>query len=231
MAKMRGIKPETFTDDKVLQLSPLARWLFVGMWTEACDNGHVEDNLVQIKIRLLPMDDCKVADLMGELLDTGQVVRGDGYLKVVNLPQHQNIDKRYLRLCEWCRHDGSVVFTDDDRPSRPSRAQGGHTVPAPGAQGGHDVEVKGSEVKGSEGEGRGRKRPARTIPENWKPTTKHQEYANERGVDLSSEAFRFRNHALSVDRRVVNWNAAFTNWLSKAKPERTAARGQQPEGW
>lgn len=230
MAKMRGIKPETFTDDKVLRLSPLARWLFIGMWTEACDNGHVEDNLVQLKIRLLPMDDCRVSDLVDEVLETGQVTRGDGYLKVVNLPQHQNIDKRYLRLCEWCGHDVHAVFTDTDKPPRPSRAQGGHGVPTVGAQGGHDVEVKGSEVKGSEGEGT-RKKRAHAIPDTWKPTTTHQKYAEEHNLDLSSEAFRFRNHAHSVDRRLSNWNAGFTNWLSKAKPVETQRRGQQPEGW
>ena len=76
-----------------------------------------------------------------------------------------------------------------------------------------------------------RKKSATVIPEDWRPTEKHAEYARERGVDLSSEAFRFRNHALSVDRRIVNWNAAFTNWLSKANPDKAAARGQQPEGW
>lgn len=244
MAKMRGIKPETFTDDKVLQLSPLARWLFVGLWTVACDNGHVEDNLVQIKVRLLPVDDCSVGGLLEELLATQQVTREGGYLKVVNLAEHQNIDKRYLRLCEWCKTDPDVVFTEADRPARPSRAHRAEgstdtvahratTVGTPGAQRGHTVEGEG------EGEGEGEKRasrrksPSRTIPEDWKPTTQHAQQAAEKGVDLSSEAFRFRNHAISVDRRLVNWNAGFTNWLANAKPDQRTAptRGQQPEGW
>lgn len=77
----------------------------------------------------------------------------------------------------------------------------------------------------------GRKRPARAIPDDWKPTAKHQQYATEESLDLSSEAFRFRNHAHTHDRRVVNWNAAFTNWLAKATPVETVRRGQQPEGW
>lgn len=78
---------------------------------------------------------------------------------------------------------------------------------------------------------RGRKRPARAIPDDWKPTEAHAEYGRENNLDVSSEAFRFRNHAHTHDRRVVNWNAAFTNWLAKAKPTETATRGQQPEGW
>ena len=78
-----------------------------------------------------------------------------------------------------------------------------------------------------------RKKNATTIPEDWKPTTQHAQQAEEKGVDLSSEAFRFRNHAISVDRRLVNWNAGFTNWLANAKPDQRTAptRGQQPEGW
>src|SRR5690625_5953212 len=78
MAKMRGIKPETFTDDKILQISPLARWLFIGMWTQACDNGHVEDNPVQLKVRLLPMDNCDVKELVDELVNIGLVKRIEG---------------------------------------------------------------------------------------------------------------------------------------------------------
>ena len=127
MAKMRGIKPETFTDDKVLQLSPLARWLFVGMWTLACDNGHVEDNAVQLKVRLLPVDECDVDALLDELLDTGQVVRHDGYLKVDKLAEHQRIDRRYLLLCEWCDHDVYATYSESDRTGT-RRAPDVHTA-------------------------------------------------------------------------------------------------------
>lgn len=116
MAKIRGIKPTTWTDDKFASRSPLARLLFMGMWTEACDNGHVEDNLVQLKIRLLPMDACDIADLVRELLDSGQVVRGAGYLKVVNLAEHQKRpDPRFLTLCPHCLNDPDVRYTDADK--------------------------------------------------------------------------------------------------------------------
>ena len=68
--------------------------------------------------------------------------------------------------------------------------------------------------------------PEHPIPEDWKPSAKHAELAKERGLDLSEEAFRFRNHAVSNDRRQRNWNAAFNTWLSKAKdfaPQRPKA--------
>ena len=74
----------------------------------------------------------------------------------------------------------------------------------------------------------GRKRPKTAIPDDWKPTANHETYASERRLDLSSEAFRFRNHAHSVDRRCANWNSAFTNWLSNAKP---APKQAGQDGW
>lgn len=120
MAKMRGIKPETFTDDKILQISPLARWLFIGMWTQACDNGHVEDNPVQLKVRLLPMDNCDMKELVGELVDIGLVKRIDGHLSIPNLPHHQKIDRRFLVFCEACESDPDVKFYPKDKLERSS---------------------------------------------------------------------------------------------------------------
>lgn len=235
---MRGIKPETFTDDKVLRLTPLARWLFVGMWTLACDNGHLEDNAVQLKVRLLPMDACDIDSLLSELLDTGQVERHDGYLKVVNLPTHQRIDRRFLLLCEWCEHDERTTFTPDDKAPRTSGARRAHDEHPSGARSVHVDEGEGEgekKVKVSAGTRRSAKRP---IPEDWKPNAKHQDYADERGLDLSTEAFRFRNHAHANDRRQVDWDAAFRMWLSRAKDfapakprELTEAQRVLPEAW
>jgi hypothetical protein len=141
MPKIRGVKPTTWTDGKFVSLSPLARLLFMGMWTEACDNGHVEDDLSQLKIRLLPMDDCDIADVLAELLASGQVVRVGGCLKVVNLAEHQKPDRRFLTLCEHCAHDEQARYSDADKlPKR--RA---HAVHSAGTQ----------RVHGDDGEGDG----------------------------------------------------------------------------
>lgn len=93
-----------------------------------------------------------------------------------------------------------------------------------------DGTADGNAERGEERRGDlpGRKRPKTAIPEDWKPTTSHETYATERKLDLSTEAFRFRNHAIQVDRRCVNWNSAFTNWLSNAKP---APKAAGREGW
>ncbi len=72
-----------------------------------------------------------------------------------------------------------------------------------------------------------RRKPEKPLPDDWKPTARHTELALELGVSLPSEAMAFRDHAATHDRRCADWDAAFRNWLRKAKPEPTA----QPSTW
>lgn len=123
---MRGIKPEIWTDSKFVRLSPLARLLFIGLWNHACDNGHVEDDAVELKIRLLPLDNCDINALLDEIAATGQIERTDGWLKVPKLPVHQRIDLRYLTLCARCADDPETVFSDADKRVRTTGAQRAH---------------------------------------------------------------------------------------------------------
>lgn len=76
-----------------------------------------------------------------------------------------------------------------------------------------------------------RRKPEKPIPDDWKPSTKHAEQAMERGVSLSSEAMSFRDHAVTHDRRCADWDAAFRNWLRKAKPEPATVIDRRPEAW
>lgn len=69
------------------------------------------------------------------------------------------------------------------------------------------------------------KRPEVRLPKSWAPTAVHYERARDRGVDIVAEAEAFRLHAETHDRHAVNWNAAFTMWLSKARPTLQPAGG------
>lgn len=74
------------------------------------------------------------------------------------------------------------------------------------------------ERRGEEREAGGRKRPARPLPDGWQPTDTHRQRAKDRGIDLDREVETFKAHAEANDRRLVDWNAGFTQWLSKARP-------------
>lgn len=224
MAKRRQIHPEIWTDDKFVSLEPLARLLFIGMWNFACDNGHLDDSVLQLKMRVLPAETNDVTPLLESLIDKGMVTRENGFLKVVNLAAKQALDMRYLVFCDHCNNDPARRYTDEDRVGKkgapkgnPTGARGGHVEPSQGTP------RSGDGVGDGDGVGSKRRKPSLPLPDDWKPNTKHAEYAAENGIDLPSEAFKFRNHAVSKDRRQADWDAAFRNWLAsdyvtKAKP-------------
>lgn len=62
-----------------------------------------------------------------------------------------------------------------------------------------------------------RKKPAGPLPKDWAPTEEHQRRAAQHRIDLNREAEQFRLHAEANGRTAVNWNAAFTMWLSKSQ--------------
>jgi hypothetical protein len=75
-----------------------------------------------------------------------------------------------------------------------------------------------------------RKRPSVRLPADWTPTEAHLERAHD-GIDIQREADTFRAHAEANDRRCVNWNAAFTQWLIKARPTQTQPHRGRAAQW
>ena len=157
MAKMRGIKPETWTDDKFVTLTPLARLLFIGMWNYTCDNGHLDDSPMQLKMRVLPADDANITELLDELVTSGLVARGNGWIKVSNLTSHQRIDPRFIVFCDHCEDDPQATYSRDDKKPRKTPARSAHDVhPASARATATSARVEGRK----EGEGEGRKAPS-----------------------------------------------------------------------
>ena len=70
-------------------------------------------------------------------------------------------------------------------------------------------------------------------PPDWVPTDAHRAKALDLRIDIDREAEEFRSHHVARGNRFVNWDAAFTGWLSKAakwRDERGGSRGAaQPE--
>lgn len=73
------------------------------------------------------------------------------------------------------------------------------------------------------------------IPDDWAPGDLHR--AKHPHHDLDTEAEAFRDHAVSTGRlcnRRAGWDAAFSNWLRRAKPPEQpgkAAATTKAEGW
>ncbi len=131
MPKIRGVKPELWTDENFVELSPYARLLWIGLWNHACDNGHIQDKSKQIKMRVLPTDDVNCADLLREIEGQGLIERADGWITIPNLPHHQKPHKRWFVVCEkpGCEHpEGTSYGFEKPKKANPER---GSTVEQP----------------------------------------------------------------------------------------------------
>ncbi len=97
MARSRNIKPAFFTNDDLGELKPLARLLFIGLWTIADHKGCFEYKPKRLKVQLLPYDDCDIEQLVISLEKSRFIsiysVQDQQYGKVLNFSKHQNPHK------------------------------------------------------------------------------------------------------------------------------------------
>jgi len=99
MARIRTIKPEFWTDEKIVQLPFEARLLFIGLWNFADDDGYVVEEPERIRLQVLPSDrvDCEILlDLLvaASLLDRMELADGRTVLHIPKFAVHQKISHR-----------------------------------------------------------------------------------------------------------------------------------------
>lgn len=95
MARIRTIKPEFFTSEDIVSLSPMARLLYIALWCEADREGRMLWKPRTFKMRYFPADDCDVIALCKELTDAGLVrLYGDGLAHVPSFSKHQHLNPR-----------------------------------------------------------------------------------------------------------------------------------------
>lgn len=99
MARIRTIKPEFWTGEQVMECSPNARLLFIGLWNFCDDAGRHPMTPRQIKALVFPSDDFSVDFVQGmldELSSNGLImpysVGGKEYFEVTGW-RHQKIDR------------------------------------------------------------------------------------------------------------------------------------------
>lgn len=95
MARIRTIKPEFFTSEDIVSISPLARLLYVAIWCEADRCGRLSWKPKTFKLRYLPADQCDIEELCNELVNQGLVrLYGDGLAYIPSFSVHQHINPR-----------------------------------------------------------------------------------------------------------------------------------------
>jgi hypothetical protein len=95
MARIRTIKPEFFTSEDIVNLSPLARLLYIAIWCEADKEGRLIWKPMTFKLRYFPGDNCDIQAMCKEIVDAGLVVLyGEGFAVVPSFKAHQHINPR-----------------------------------------------------------------------------------------------------------------------------------------
>lgn len=213
MARIRTIKPEFFTSEDIVSLTPLARVFYIALWCEADREGRLDWKPGTLKMRYLPGDNCDVAELAGELIDAGLIVlyeaSGKKYAEIPTFKTHQVINNRE---------------SESTRPARNFDASA--RVKAEGKE--------GREGKGKEREGEGRvddgdaagaattKPDAKgaRIPDDWQLPKAWGEWAMAEYPHWTAdvvrlEAQKFADHWRAQpgkDGRKTDWLATWRNW-------------------
>jgi hypothetical protein len=97
MARIRSVHPGLFTDEVFVQLSDAAQVFFIGLWTEADDQGAFEWKPVTLKMRIRPASIIPVEPLLEELEAAGCIkqyaIGGKKYGAVRNFCRFQRPKK------------------------------------------------------------------------------------------------------------------------------------------
>lgn len=130
---IRTIKPEFWTDEKIVALSIPARLLFIGLWNLVDNDGRCWWEPRTIKWKLFPADPMPIPDLVQEMTEqelvTIYTADGKECLQVNNFRKHQKVDPRYA---------ASKI------PGIPVLSPVSHRIPPQGVE--VDVECNGSGV-------------------------------------------------------------------------------------
>lgn len=95
MARIRTIKPEFFTSEDIVSLSPMGRLLYIALWCEADREGRLVWKPKTFKIRYFPADACEIDPLCAELLASGLVcLYGEGLAHIPRFGAHQHVNPR-----------------------------------------------------------------------------------------------------------------------------------------
>lgn len=88
MARARSIKPSFFKNEHLAECEPMARLLFIGLWTLADRDGRLENRPLRIKAELFPYENCDMASLLKQLADRGFVRAYEaGDVRVIEIPK------------------------------------------------------------------------------------------------------------------------------------------------
>jgi hypothetical protein len=124
VARIRTIKPEFWSDEKLGPLSPLARLVFLGLVSQADDAGRLLDSPRLLNGVLFPYTEDDCTEALGGLASVGVIARGrttsgQPIIQIVGWSKHQRIEKPNLRSAYDEIQQSATVpgFVADESPT------------------------------------------------------------------------------------------------------------------
>lgn len=227
MARIRSIHPGLFTDEAFASLSMAARVLLLGIWTEADDHGVFEWKPVTLKMRVMPVDNVSIPELLSECERADVIKRfssGKSYGLVRNFCRFQRPKKpKYshpippeLFLYAGLSVDGSLPVLHQSRTGSeksPQREEeGGDMEEEIGIEKGERVELARPDLKIV-----GEEQPI-AIDASYEPSDRAIEYAFSLGMkkqDLASELSKFIALSMASKAKSFNPDMSFKAWCDR----------------
>lgn len=98
MPRIRTIKPEFWSDEKLSSLDPVARLVFLGLICMADDAGRLLDNVKQLDGMIFPTTSDSTRESLATLARLGRIIRytsasGQELIQITKWKEHQRVDK------------------------------------------------------------------------------------------------------------------------------------------
>ncbi|WP_413535042.1 hypothetical protein [Rahnella inusitata] len=173
MARIRTVKPEFWTDEKVVECSFEARLMFIGMFNFADDKGNLARSPKRIKMQIFPADMIDCEPLIKELTVTGLIaeysVSGVEYIHIKGFTKHQKINRPSATTIptpadgnEGSRNENS---SDDVDSVNESQGKGADSLSSNGHVNDDSVSAHSELTDGKEGKGREKESIKTTLSE------------------------------------------------------------------
>jgi hypothetical protein len=199
MARARNIKPSFFTNDQLAECDPLARLLFIGLWTICDREGRLEERVKKIKAEVLPYDKVDCETLLTQLERLGFIAR-------------YNVDNiKYIQVLNFTKHQ------------HPHMKETPSTIPAPDLHHTSTVPVRPlteSPILNPESKEKDNtnvlSKKATRLAKDWELEQEEGEWAERQGMtyeEIKFEEGKFRDYWHSTGKAKVDWSATWRNWV------------------
>jgi len=172
VARIRTLKPEFWTDEKLAPLPPIDRLVFIGLISQADDAGRLVDNVRLLDGLLFPMTNDTCEPSLETLARLSRIIRytsssGQKLIQITNWSDHQRVDKPSKHVLpaptdEQLKAVLSQQFAKGSRDSREDVARVSRDTRAPTLDLGPRTNDLGTdtEAKASEAAPRDEKQPS-----------------------------------------------------------------------